>query len=229
MSLTVEKRSKKLDDLCGRLDKGLNAALYEIGFLEGTIDNSKVSEKISGSFSGNSLDIAIRAVISNVVLFITRSWEKNGSSIPQYLDLIAGMASEIERKRKEKHPDWPESFLEIGVVQSKIDDLNDKSSKILQSKAYLSLKVHRDEFLAHNLLGKSDARKKLDSKFEPAKYSDVVDLSRSTAEIICEAIRIWTFSVKDPGDWIGHSRENTEMLWYSIPKLSDIEESPPND
>lgn len=224
-----EVEHHRIDEIVEELDRRLNAELYNIGFLEGTIDNSVVSEKISDSFSGHALDIAIRAVISNTVLFVTRTWDMNGASIPNFLKSVEGEANYIEDIRRKKYPDWEGEMLEIGQVDQEIRLLRQRHELITSSNTFKSARIHRDEILAHNLEGRSGFRRALLSTGEIGEattYRELLSLANTTANAICSVIQIWTFSIKSHQDLINHSRSYTRMFWHSLPRLADIEEDP---
>ncbi len=217
---------RKTEEVVEQLIAQLTPVLYDIGFLDGTVDNPIVSEKIGNSFSGHAPDTAIRAVAMKVVLFITRSWEKNANSIPNFIKFAGKAGAYLESNRKQKHPDWPESFLEIGRVQNKLNALERYTNCFVAHPDYLAALRHRNENLAHLLKGKSDISKRLvkdDLKVEELTYRQVLTLGKKTAVTICKVEQIWRYSVRNPEDWIRNSRNYTKDFWKFLPILSKLE------
>ncbi|ABG31658.1 hypothetical protein CEP88_19970 [Roseobacter denitrificans] len=223
------RRVKRLDKVVGQLEKRFSSALYDIGSLKGTVDNPNVGKKLGHSYSGHFLDTSIRALSAKVALFVTKSFDKNSHSVTSFLREVDGMAPYIEHVRKSKHPDWSDEWLEVGGVAKTIRELSERVDLLQSSEQFLALKINRDEMLAHSLEGESGQRRKLnkiDIDPSPITYRQLLDMSVETAEIISEAIRIWTFSVIDPKDWIENAEEYAVMFWHSIPSLTEVEEMP---
>ena len=216
-----------INKIVDELDRTLNSALYDIGFLDGTIGNTLVGEKISNSHSGHALDIAIRSVIVSALLFVTRVWAVEGNSIPRLGRCLDGWGERLEAERKKRRPNFPTDFLEIGEVENKIQCLIIDADKFVKKPEFLAAKLHRDEHVAHLLKGQSGFGRKLQRlglDVDPVTYDQIIELAKETSEIISRVLQIWKFTVKDPDQWIAHSRTNTMLFWETIPKLSDAEE-----
>lgn len=209
------------------LSKTLNAACYDIGFLDGSIDNPLVNEKIGNSFSGHTLEIAIRAVIQKTLLFVTRSWDENSDSIPKILKRIRGFGPELEKERRERRPSFPDSFIEVERVETKISQLISDADVFVNKPAFKAARLHRDEYVAHSLEGQSGFGRKLAKggiKVDSVTYRQTIELAKETAEFVSRILQIWDFTLKDPHDWINQSRKNTELFWKIIPQLSHLED-----
>ena len=208
------------------LDKTLNSALYDIGFLRGTIGNKLVGEKIKDSYSGHAVDVGIRSVIQKSLLFVTRSWDHNSNSIPKVIEQMRGWGTELENDRKARRPDFPNDFLEIGQVEDKISKLAVDAESFLNCEEFLAAKLHRDEHVAHLLKGRSGYRRKLERlgiEVDPITYDQVVQLGTKTANFITRILQIWQFTVKNEEDWIKTFEKNTRMLWEALPVLAITE------
>lgn len=224
-----EENWQALQAMVDRLQKRLNSTLYDIGYLEGTVGNPDYSRKTNDSYSGVSLDIGTRAVAQKCVMFVSRCWDEGGDtcSIPKVVGHLNGWAPFIEAKRKSDHPEWPEMLIELGEIQPRIESLSKRARELKNCHDLKSLLIYRDEQVAHNLMGDSRKRKTLTGKGYAVKsvtYDDVLRLSRSTSEIICEVFQITSFSSKDPSEWIENSKRNTELLWKTLPVLSEVED-----
>ncbi|WP_299826701.1 hypothetical protein [uncultured Roseobacter sp.] len=224
----VSLREKgQIDQIVDELDQAYNSSLYDIGFLSATIGNPNV-KKIDQSFSGHALDVAIRAVVAKVVLYVARCWENNGSSVLRAAKLLKGWGERIETERREEHPDWSDESLEIGQVEAKIEKLHFEAHAFIERADYKYLRVHRDEELAHHLRGKSASRRKLEETgvaIDPATYDQVVELAQLTAEFFSRILQIWRFTIKHPENWIDNSKDHTELFWEILPDLAEQEGS----
>ena len=193
------RNSRLLDEIVVELRSQIGPVSMDLGALKSTRNNSLVNEKIANSFSGHFLDASIRAITVKLILFVTRTCEKNGNSVSKALELLPLEAESIELKRRLDHPEWPDDFLEIGSVQESISKLDRKFHEIISSSAYKRARLARDERYAHLLRGKSDIRKKQEREFEEFEditFNEVESLSESVLEIVEEVIRIWTFSIE---------------------------------
>ncbi|WP_146193164.1 hypothetical protein [Maritimibacter sp. 55A14] len=218
----ASKISKTVDELT----RQLTPALYDIGFFEATVDNPLVGKKIGNSFSGHALDIAIRAVAMKLVLFVTRSWERNGNSIITFLKFAGSSGEYIESERKSKHPDFPENFLQIGMVQRRLNALHRYQRCFTNHPSFIAARRYRTEHLAHLLDGQSDISKRLNKEdliIEDLTYKDLLNLSNKTAVIISNVLQIWKFEIRNPQDAIRISRKYTLDFWNFLPSLSDAE------
>lgn len=221
-----ELKRNEIASIVSELDRTLPPALYDIGFLCGTIGNRNVSQKISGSFSGHALDIAIRAVVDKALLFVTRSWENNGNSIPRVIELLNGWGHQLEQERLQGFPEWPAEFLEIGQLEGKIQGIKRDAEHFRKKPSYLAVRLHRDEHIAHLLKGKSGLSRSLEIagvEVDPATYDHVVDLATETAEIVDRIVQIWNFKDINFKASIKNSQKYTEVFWEAMPILSRVE------
>ena len=224
--MTSAFEREKINALVKELDLTLNSALYDIGFLQATIGNELVAEKIGNSFSGHALDVAIRAVIQKTLLFVTRSWDDNSDSIPIIVGKLEGWGTTLEEDRKDRKPDFPDDFLEIGQVEHNIQELKKDAEGFQNSEQFLAAKLHRDENVAHLLKGKSGHRrklKKLEIKVDPVTYDQVIELGKQTADFVTRILQIWEFTLKDSNQWIENSKKHTRLFWKTLPILSEAE------
>ncbi|MEP1328916.1 hypothetical protein [Pseudophaeobacter sp.] len=219
-----EKIVLKVNEIVSQLKKQLAPALYDIGFFDATIDNPVAREKIQNSFSGHAADIAIRAVATKLVMFTTRSWDNNGNSIKNFLKHTRNEGDEIARiSSTGRTPSIPRNDQRI---QALLDQLVRTQDELTESLKYKSLLLLRNEHIAHPLEGKSDISKKLKKdniQVDQATYSDILRLSKQTAEAICSVIYIWDRTSKDPESAIGIAKRHTEEFWRQLPVLSKTE------
>ncbi|MHA7867043.1 MAG: AbiU2 domain-containing protein [Salipiger thiooxidans] len=223
---TRSSEARKIDEIVHELTRQLSAAVGDIGFLKATIDNELVELKLQHSFSGHALDVAIRAVLNNCLLFVTRSWEKNGSSIQQFVIRTKGMGKQIEAERRLRHKNFPDAYLEIGQVDEILEELELNCRNFVSQTSYLSATKYRTAKLAHLLDGKSDISRRLTKSGEdhsPINYRQLLDLAEMTARTICEIERIWLFSVRPIEDQISISEKYTRDFWSTLSVLRLVE------
>ena len=215
----------ELDEIVARLDRRLNAALRAQGFLEATINNDSVAKKIEGSYSGHALSTSIDAVADTLVMFVSRSWETNGYSISRAAGLLSGLSIPLAARRKERRPDWSDDLLGLPSLQDDIDRLVGDVRQFLQRPDYQNLRVHRDEFLAHNLEGSSALRRKLQqqSSLSPITFAELIDLSDETARCTCRLLQISKFTIKNHRDWVENWKKYAEGFWEALPIFSSLE------
>lgn len=217
---------KFIESAVDDIDRNLNAALYDVGFLKGTVNNPKVGEKIRHSFSGHALDIAIRAVVQKSLMFVTRSWDTNADSIPNIVKRLPGLGEEFEAERLARRPDFPKDFLELGEVEAKITELVEDTRSFQQRADLNAALIHRDERIAHMLIGKSGLRRKLEREgieTDAITYDQVILLAEDTAEMFTRIIQIVRYNIKDSTDWIESSQRYTSLFWDTLPILSEAE------
>ncbi len=216
----------KLDTLVENLRVDTIASTYELGFLEGTIANKVVGEKIYGSFSGHAADVAIRAVVSKTALYICRTLEGNGDSISVFLDSARERSEFIFEKRKLSRPDLPDGFIEKSEIEKSLIDLEAALIAVTSQYPYKWLRVHRDERLGHSMRLRSGSRRKLLGEELPedeVTYDQLLELGNETARLAMEAVRIWTFGLTSPRDRTRIVRDQTQKFWELLPVLKDVE------
>ena len=220
------RNARLLDEIIDELKLQIGPASMDLGALKSTTDTELVNEKIADSFSGHFVDAAIRAITVKLILFISRSCELNGNTIAKALKILESEASNIEKKRKEDHPDWPEQLLEIGEVAEKIDFAKKELENIEESGVYKRARLARDERYAHLLRGKSDLRSKhADSfeKFDDITFKEVEELALRVLLLLKEIVRIWTFTVEDVEGRVKIAENYSRDFWNALPVLKEVE------
>lgn len=200
-------------------------ALRELSYLRMTLDNPIVSEKVGGSYTGQIVELQIRAVARNTAMFCARMWDKNGHSLPQIAARLKNANQHIADSRTQKHPDWSPSDLGLPQLSAKIDRFHKEITQFKDSREYDGLRIARDEFLAHSLKDKSGFRKKhsdADDISTPT-LNETCELSHKTLNLIVEAENIWKFSIHSIEDNLSELDRISEAYWEAFPTLSEVE------
>lgn len=209
-----------LTELCSEADQ----AVRKIVYLKVLIGNPIYLEKIDGSFSGFAPAAAKRAVLESVILFCARMWDNGSDTLSLYnIEKRIPPTGDIVTKQIDKN-----SLLDKASAQAQLNqrmqDWRQKFDLLAQESSRQSLRVFRNEWLAHRI-HESHERISLGtgSTIKDLTYNEVVDQATQTVILIGELDCAVNRHSNLYPDRLEEGEKYCREFWRIVPVLKDFE------